>query len=966
MDDLGDNLGRGLHIAHLNVRSLMGGHTFDMTKHQIKESGIDIFTLSETWLTEAIPNKTVAIDGYSMVRLDRNWRDPNHGDEPKRGGGVSCYIREGIKFSDSAHANLNTSCKDIEMVWVKLFIKNVRPIVIISVYRPPQGNYKRCCELLSSAFDKANLKDNTDIFILGDFNINFGDKKNPSFKELSFTTQALGLRQLVNSPTRYSFREGIPTNTTLDLIFSNSDCISSTRTLDLNLSDHLAVLVTRKKITLKKEKVEFKGRSYRNYDREAFQERLLNENWVPFFGSNDPNEQWDLMQGIIKKVIDPMCPLKSFKVKEIQERWITNEAIEEIRDKDRALYRAKRSGREEDWAYAKRLRNRVGRGLENLRADYLKNQQEANKGDPKNFWKAISTLVPNQKAKSSTIWLRDETTGSNVPQDRTAGFINKFFTNIGPDLASHHTNEWEYFGDTAPVSIDQVSTDTDEVLKLCKEINPLKSSGLDEISSKICKDAFLVLSEQLVHMFNTSLLTAIFPDAWKIAKVVPLFKGGDREKVGNYRPVSLLPLPGKLLERIVHCRVTQFWDDIKFLTQDQGGFRKGFSTLATIADLTDDLFTQINDGNTTVAAFIDLRKAFDTVNLKILLKKLQKSGIRHNLLEWCRSYLTNRHQRTMANGLTSNLLRITCGVPQGSVLGPLFFLVYVNDVQSALDECNVKLYADDTVLYQSGLNSHEASVKLQASLNHFVNWCSTNQLTINIQKTKVMVFGSRHRVKKAKNVDIRINNDRLKLVPSYRYLGMSLDSTLNYNVHIASVLRTLLHKLSLLGKMKRYLNNDVALSIYRSMLLPYFDYADAIYDNSNAIDLNKLQRLQNKCLRVCLGRDRRFSTEAAHKKANVPFLADRRKAHTLNFMYKRKDRTELLNLIQIRTRAHDAPLFKVIVPRCEAFKRSVGYAGAVSWNSLPPMLRNTDSYLAFKAIQKKTMLHPLSLIEIDM
>ena len=174
--------------------------------------------------------------------------------------------------------------------------------------------------------------------------------------------------------------------------------------------------------------------------------------------------------------------------------------------------------------------------------------------------------------------------------------------------------------------------------------------------------------------------------------MIPLFKGGDREQVGNYRHVSLLPLPGKMLEKIVHKRITEFWETNDFLSKDQGGFRKGFSTVATIADLTDDLFVQINKGNTTLATFFDLRKAFDTVNTNILKRKLEKSGVRNQVLQWCADYLSNRSQCTFVNGTTSGLLPVTCGVPQGSVLGPLFFLVYVNDIQGAFDECGIILY----------------------------------------------------------------------------------------------------------------------------------------------------------------------------------------------------------------------------------------------------------------------------------
>ena len=340
--------------------------------------------------------------------------------------------------------------------------------------------------------------------------------------------------------------------------------------------------------------------------------------------------------------------------------------------------------------------------------------------------------------------------------------------------------------------------------------------------------------------------------------------------VGNYRPVSLLPLPGKILEKIVHKRVTEFWNNNNFLTKDQGGFRKGFSTVATIAELTDDIFNQINLGNTTLATFFDLRKAFDTVDLEILKNKLKLSGVRHNVLRWCSNYLSNRFQCTYANGVTSEVMPVTYGVPQGSVLGPLFFLVFVNDIQGALDNCNVKLYADDTVLYQTGVNCAEAETKLQKSVNMFANWCATNSLTINIAKTKTMAFGSRHKVKRAKSAKIKLNGEVLKQVPSYKYLGIILDSTLNYNLHVNQVLRTVLHKLMLLSKMKKYLRDDAAICIYKTMMLPYFDYADIIFNSAHNKDIDKLQKLQNKCLRICLGKERRFSTDRAHKQANVP------------------------------------------------------------------------------------------------
>ena len=210
--------GKGFHIAHLNIRSMMSPNTFDVLKSQIKDSDIDIFTLSETWLDAAIPSNLLELEQYNLVKLDRNWGEPGLGKQIKRGGGLACYIRKGIEHSDTEFIGLNTSNKDIEMQWLSIDLPNVRQIVVVNVYRPPQGSYKICCKTISEAFLRANLKENAEIYLLGDFNINFNDRKSLSYKELNFTTKALCLKQVISSPTRTAFRDGICSQTKIDLI----------------------------------------------------------------------------------------------------------------------------------------------------------------------------------------------------------------------------------------------------------------------------------------------------------------------------------------------------------------------------------------------------------------------------------------------------------------------------------------------------------------------------------------------------------------------------------------------------------------------------------------------------------------------------------------------------------------------------------------------------------------------------
>ena len=491
-------------------------------------------------------------------------------------------------------------------------------------------------------------------------------------------------------------------------------------------------------------------------------------------------------------------------------------------------------------------------------------------------------------------------------------------------------------------------TNEDEVNKLVKEINIYKSSAIKNLSAKLIKPAFLVLIPQLTHLFNLCLQLGIFPESWKTATVIPLKKDGDKSDVGNLRPISLLPLPGKLLERVIHTNLMPFFTENNLICDQQGGFRPGHSTIKKIADLTDDIYNAMNIKEVPVAVFIDFKKAFDTIDHTILLNKLDISGIRNTNLKLITSYLSKRKQQTFANNVMSDTADITFGVPQGSVLGPLLFLIYVNDLPGCIHNSRAQLYADDTVIYQKHQSVCCAVQSLQDDLDRLVRWCDQNKLTINVKKTKAMVFTTSPR-KKLPPINLLLRNERLAVVDSYKYLGLTLDSALNYEQHIKYMVKTISHKLFLLTKVRKFLTQVAAERVYKAMILPYFDYADIIYEACTHDKLVKLQRLQNRSLRCIAGPDyMNFSTDDLHKRFNLCKLATRRKQHLANFMFKRSHEPRYIDNRNLITREHRKKLMVVVKPNSEKVKNSLQYKGSKLWNSLSIAHQTCETYNCFK------------------
>ena len=393
--------------------------------------------------------------------------------------------------------------------------------------------------------------------------------------------------------------------------------------------------------------------------------------------------------------------------------------------------------------------------------------------------------------------------------------------------------------------------------------------------------------------------------------------------------------------------------------KNQGGFRKNKSTIVTTADLTDDIGLGLNESKYTLAAFVDLRKAFDTVNHEILINKLHDFGLHENTIAWLSNYLTGRKQLCLANSTISDTRDVVCGVPQGSILGPMLFLLYINDLENHLDHCKLKLYADDTVLYSTNVDEASAHANVKQDMNLLFEWCNKNKLTVSIKKTKLMLFGTKSMLKRAKNFNVFIGNEKLQYVNNFMYLGVKLDSLFTFELHAKECCRQVSHKNFVLSKIRRYINANQAVTIYKSMIQPYFCYGDVFLHNISARLNDKMQKLQNKALRICLHRDNRANVPRLHKDSGVNYVQDRRDTNLLNFMYKRKCNTNLLQKQPRELRRFQAALFNEYASNNRSFESCILYQGAQKWNALSVKERNEKSYEGFKVTQKKKLKNRL-------
>ena len=390
-----------------------------------------------------------------------------------------------------------------------------------------------------------------------------------------------------------------------------------------------------------------------------------------------------------------------------------------------------------------------------------------------------------------------------------------------------------------------------EVLDIINAL-PKKGTGPASIPLKMLLLVSDIIVIPLCHVINLSFSRGVFPDVLKVAKIIALHKGGSTQDLNNFRPISLLSIFDKIFEKLMHKRLYDFLDEHKVLFEKQFGFRRFHSTAHSLIEITEKIKETIDDGKFGCGIFIDLKKAFDTVNHDILLTKLEHYGIRGQILKWFESYLTNRTQYVYYNGVSSNVLPITCGVPQGSVLGPLLFLIYINDLPNISSKLTFFLFADDTNIYYESKDLKELEKTVNQELKLLSLWLNINRLALNVSKTNFVIFRS---IKRPlyHNVTLILNRKAIAQKDHVKYLGVLMDQHLTWKYQISNVSKKISRSVGILAKLRHFLDSKLLISIYYCLVYSHLSYGIHSWGSACTSDLDKIRILQNKAVRILTG-----------------------------------------------------------------------------------------------------------------
>ena len=495
------------------------------------------------------------------------------------------------------------------------------------------------------------------------------------------------------------------------------------------------------------------------------------------------------------------------------------------------------------------------------------------------------------------------------------------------------------------------------IYKIIKNLDPNKAHGHDMISIRMIKLCGISICKPLEIIFQNCLRSGKFPSEWKKANVVPTFKKGDKQCIKNYRPVSLLPVCGKVFERLLYNKMFSFFSENDLISPKQSGFRPGDSCTNQLLSIAHEILSAFDDGHEVRGVFLDISKAFDRVWHEGLLFKLQQYGISGELITLIKDFLSCRKRRVVLNGQHSSWADVKAGVPQGSILGPLLFLIYINDLPNGLNS-NVKLFADDTSLFSVVHNITDPANLLNSDLSKINEWALQWKMSFNpdpIKQAQEIIFS--RKTSKRNHPGLTFNNNIVNLTTKHKHLGMIFDSKLSFDEHLKSALKKISKTVGLLRKFQGILPRASLITIYKSFARPHLDYGDIIYDQTfNESFHQRIESIQYNAAIAMTGAIRGTSSEKLYQELGLESLRSRRWLRKLCLfykIYKNKSPSYLYDLVPDRvkfysTRSSQIDNISNIKTRSNFFRNSFFPSTITEWNKLDCDIRNSDSLNIFK------------------
>ena len=905
-----------------------------------------IICLTETRVTEDVNDFEIDILGYQLYRVNS---------ENRHTGGVIIYIKKCIDLLKVEQYQLQKN------YWfIVLRISIFEKIYLIgNVYRSPSGS---CSEFLTFFNNWCeNFEDRYPVIIMGDFNINWLVNSTYSSKLKKIANDS-GFVQNVNEVTHQTDQGG----SLIDLVFTSSKLsILSCQVVQMpRIGDHYMVKTKIGFGPVMKENVTVFTRGKVDY--EKINDRLSSITWN-FRNNRDINAKYLYFYNTLRGIYDQVAPKIDKVIKPKYKEWYNDRVKNAIKERDNSYKIFKANTSTQNREYYKKCRNEVVKTIREEKENFYQRKIDLSKNNPKRMWETLGQLIKDKNKKTiKKININNEvfTHPTDIAENLNTYFVNSI-ENIVSNIDKHNTNpNPRMFDQPEELFCSFRLIDSEELHTIVFSL-PNKGSP-DDINAEFIKKTYHNIKDPLLNLINTSLEIGKLPSLLKVSTIIPIQKVSGSVKAEDFRPINLLATIEKIIERVVYRQLMEYIELNNILIVNQSGFRTGHSCETSVQNILYDWKNWLDDGYVVGAVFLDLQRAFETLDRNILIQKLKNYGIEDNALIWFTDYLDNRKQVTRIDRNLSEEKINNYGVPQGSTLGPLLFLLYINDITTTLQHCSVHLFADDTLIYFYSQNLINLIEVINLELQQMHLWFNNNLLRLNVNKTKFMLIGNSKFQNEyiQSNLKVKIGIDYIDSVDKIKYLGFMIDNALTFKEHTFYIIDKISRNINFFSRVSSSLSEWTKVTIYNTLILPHLVYSATILYTANKNEINRLQKLQNRAMRIILRAKR--DTPIADILRKLKWLSIEKfvKYQTMIFIFKIKNGLTPKYLTDKLSTHQDIHSYltrnrnNFYVPRKNktCSEKAVYHNGLIQFNALPADLKDQSNLKLFKRNLKEYLM----------